>query len=137
MSEMTGAINRLNEIEALVQAATPGPWGYDMHFTVMRIESGEYERSIFQLPCGLRPIEKVSAEDRANMEFGASARTDVPDLLKLVRVLLDERNAARAVLSLGEMVIEPEAALDFVREHKKRNKASEAAIAEFGKGTQK
>lgn len=88
---------RLDEISALADQATPGPWeiAYDHDD---RPDTGQS----VQFPTAIGPftwIEHPTAREDADSVFVAAARTDIPELVAEVRRLraqvaeLDERDA--------------------------------------------
>lgn len=90
------AIKRLDEIDARAAAATPGP----MHAVAMFVRD-EYDRDVLTVAedwaYRSEPEEPPRTEYdwRADAEFFAHARTDVPALVALVRALLAEREVVR------------------------------------------
>jgi len=69
----------LAEIEARCNAATPGPWD--------RLEAGSIGMALVLLDMSLRQIVRPT---EADLDFIASARADVPDLLAEVKRLRAE-----------------------------------------------
>lgn len=69
----------IEEITARLNAATPGPWDFDLNHTIARYEQGEWEESIVQMPWKIQP------QDERNAEFIIHAPSDIAALLELVR----------------------------------------------------
>ncbi len=67
-------------IRERAEKATPGPWGYDLNHTVAQFSRHrDWDESVLQLPWGARG-RKPTDREKANAEFAASARTDIPEL---------------------------------------------------------
>lgn len=94
---------RLADIEARANAATPGPWDF--------VETWEQEMIWLELVAGdgtfiLRaPLLYARESDsekhnrhQANLEFAAFARRDIPDLLAALKQAQQERDRAAAAL---------------------------------------
>ena len=78
---------RLAEIEARCNAATPGPWTL-MPEMCGPDGQGVYEESGLGIICEVGdPYPRGDNHPQENMEFIAAARADVPDLLAEVRRL--------------------------------------------------
>ncbi|MCX5112173.1 hypothetical protein OOK13_40440 [Streptomyces sp. NBC_00378] len=86
---------RLAEILARAEAATPGPWCTDSWEIY---QGAEYEAGAEWIGETCRGVAGAAdlEQDRATASFVASARTDVPDLVAVVRLLTAERDGLRA-----------------------------------------
>ena len=79
-------MNRLNEIEARANAATPGPWEAgcnDRHVLYVTTENEE-----FCAEYGPELYDSQGFFSDADTEFIAHARTDVPDMAAALRAVL-------------------------------------------------
>ena len=79
-------MNRLNEIEARANAATPGPWEAgcnDRHVLYVTTENEE-----FCAECGPELYDSQGFFSDDDTEFIAHARTDVPALAAALRAVL-------------------------------------------------
>lgn len=109
------SVERLNEITARAEAATAGPWCTDS----WEIYQGtEYQPGISQWIGETCRGTSSPEQDRADAEFVAAARADVPALVAEVRRLLAERHSTNE--SLDE-------AIQALREKEQR----EAVVAGF------
>ena len=103
-------MDRLDEIHARCEAATPGPWKYiDNGFDGM-IKSEE------ETICGGEPCEG-RIEDGPDAQFIAHARDDIPYLLDRAEKAEAERNTYRAALQKLEHMISEEHDGNRKREH--------------------
>jgi hypothetical protein len=105
-------ITELEQIRQRAEAASPGPWSYT---------EDEYSWDLYDgnLPMELKIIKapKESEEyaeywpERADADFIANARQDIPRLLTEVETLITEKAAARRMLDelIGEMANAAEA----------------------------
>ncbi|MEU0634365.1 hypothetical protein [Streptomyces sp. NPDC005989] len=87
--------DQLAEILARAEAALPGPWCTD----AWEIYQGtEYEVGAEWIGETARGVGGAAdmEQDRATASFVAAARTDVPDLVAAVRLLMAERDGLRA-----------------------------------------
>ncbi len=92
----------LDEIQARVTAATPGPWevtdaneGMHEYGPMWMVTNDEFHN-----PSGADDEPWLAVEmhvgDKEDAEFIASARTDVPRLVSALRAVLDEHHPDRA-----------------------------------------
>ena len=108
------AADRLAEIEARANAATEGPWEaccydsghsrFEMACSVITADVGD---TIVQLDALLRLDNERHAKDdgRADAEFIARARQDVPALVSALRAVLDlHRPSPRWTLMAPEVI---------------------------------
>lgn len=103
-------MDRLDEIHARCEAATPGPWKYiDNGFDGM-IKSEE------ETICGGEPCEG-RIEDGPDAQFIAHARDDIPYLLDRAEKAEADRDTYRAALQLLELMISGEREGNKEREH--------------------
>ena len=80
-------MNRLNEIEARANAATPGPWEAgcnDRHMHYVTTENEEFCQTY-----GPELYDSQGFFSDADTEFIAHARTDVPALVAALRAVLN------------------------------------------------
>lgn len=86
----------LDAIQARADAATPGPWTVEEGAGAEGLRDGwwEYERRACNVETDLEFVttdgDGMGASSRADAEFIAHARTDVPALIAEVRRLRDE-----------------------------------------------
>jgi hypothetical protein len=84
---------RIDEIRARCEAATPAPWNYFYknkyreHHVSVPIEGSSFTEAIFPDGC---PIDGLSEDDGKNAEFIAHAREDIPALLEYIGQLRAE-----------------------------------------------
>ena len=93
---MTAIDRKLAEIAGRADAAASGPWVKDeMKFVVSdppRISVEDFQA--YEIASMIGPTDYA----RANADFIAHARTDVPALLRLVAVLREQRNSYAALV---------------------------------------
>lgn len=98
----------LDEVRRRVEAATPGPWDVirdpsDEDNTIIRAVAGWFE-AYGQRQYGVRYVAELAEGNptEADAEFIAAARTDIPALLADLGAARQERDEARATLSIVE-----------------------------------
>jgi hypothetical protein len=101
-------MNRLAEIEARANAATEGPWSVDHDseevYADTCVATGDYGW-IAVGPSGQSPhYDEDTAEGRADAEFIAHAREDVPALVAALRAVLAEVTRFRAAADANEPI---------------------------------
>jgi len=91
----------LDDIEARAEAATPGPWNWEVHLNDTEIDFAPGEQAFYWTwEVGGENAELGGAEfeDPApNVAFIAHARTDVPALIARVRELEADRELAAGI----------------------------------------
>jgi hypothetical protein len=96
---MTALDRKLAEIAGRADAAASGPWVKDeMKFVVSdppRISVEDFQA--YEIASMIGPTDYA----RANADFIAHARTDIPALLRLVAVLREQRDAEIKRQSMG------------------------------------
>jgi hypothetical protein len=93
-------VERLEAIRKRAEAATPGPWRATQRgFGYPMFEGGPVERmsDVHALNGELMPMGRTADESKANADFVAAAREDVPWLLSELERLEKERAAAMEV----------------------------------------
>lgn len=106
----------LKEIEERVERATPGPWAVDENTNCIQ-EGGDpkvkYQRMIhLQHWASENNPNAIIKDQRANLQFIAAARTDVPRLVKALRIAMKYVSAMDYGEGLGHAyVMEIEKAL--------------------------
>ena len=86
-------MNRLDQIEARANAATPGPWEAgcnDRHVLYVTTENEE-----FCAEYGPELYDSQGFFSDADTEFTAAARTDVPDMAAALRAVLELHRPGR------------------------------------------
>jgi len=109
----------LEEIEARANAATEGPWHHDGQFTPddVSVWSGTGPSAKFLGNIGERVISAIGVvmdTELADAEFIAHARTDVPKLLAMLRLAIEQRDTAYTCSwdkDLGSMIADDDLAL--------------------------
>lgn len=101
MSDLT---DRLDEIEARAEAATPGPWEWHPYMssgaTLAKPNHPGHEVNILKTTDDWPPV----ADDA---EFIAHARTDVPALVAALRAVLDLHQPGSYSATKGELTAHP------------------------------
>ena len=86
---LTDLTDRLDEIEARADAATPGPWEWHPYMgsgaTLAKPNHPFHELNILKTTDDWPPVA-------ADAEFIAAARTDVPQLVAALRAVLDQHH---------------------------------------------
>lgn len=91
-------MDRIDEIRAREQAATPGPWGYDgMHNEIHAPETDKFFLIVSELRehPGEVLLDKFGHTYNADFEFIAHAREDIPWLIDCAETL--ENTAGEAI----------------------------------------
>ena len=93
--------DRISEIRARVNAATPGPWTLcDNGTEVMSVHAEPYGPAVLVDTRFFREADNL--REREDAAFIAHAREDVPYLLDRITDLLDALGFAQAVIRSGE-----------------------------------
>lgn len=106
----------LKEIEARANAATEGPWEYEhKYFSTQKSYAHRIKKDHFPIGFEMTSTSnKVLPTDVANFEFIANARTDVPKLLAMLRLAIEQRDTAYTCSwdkDLGSMIADDDLAL--------------------------
>jgi len=73
----------IKAIRERVEKATPGPWGWDLYYIVGRVPKGRPGGEVIgEMRATVDRLEYPLSQRKADAEFIAHARQDIPDLLE-------------------------------------------------------
>lgn len=94
--------SRLEEIKALAERATPGPWEFDHG---VNTQTGTFTRAIYSKPSEFHTLEIIETPDEEGGEcihqsdddgrLMAAARTDIPALVSALEIAVGALKAIR------------------------------------------
>jgi hypothetical protein len=89
---MNDLTTKLQEIKARAEAATPGPWEEYVHTSIFAVIEGTLDSHRGHIADASINDEFDPPQASNNADFIANARQDIPALLRLVKVLREQRD---------------------------------------------